>query len=549
MMAEEPDEDRRTGSAAGCLAPAERVAVASRIAAATVLSGRSSILLDAEAYPSSDDIELDELSGGRETRETAIADTFAVDEHALRETLHTGLFSACGGKSLSFAHKTFAEFLAARYLATHMRPSQMLDLLTVREGSVRRVLPQLREVAGWLTDVPEIVQALLPLDIDVLLRAGDLPALDDAQRKELVHALLARAASGVELRADERAKASLPTLAHPAIDGQIAAVLLDPAAETRARALAADLAGACRRKSLAPRLLDVAFDGQAPRLVRIAAIDALAGSWAPQELAAKLIPLAHEQSDAELDEAIRASALRALWPHVLSAQQLFDSLTEPLCCGGFYQSHYSFFLKHHLMAHLDDADLPVALRWATELPRKSDIALYPLALLAQQVLLRAGELHRDSRVFAALVELVLTFLAGDFDLLDDEHREVLVDHLIDREGAQSLMSALVPRVADGSLQAASVIHSRPALLDEENLDWLVDKLEESLGESLEVGWARLIAEMANSGDQQTIMEARAHSATLRALTAAQFDACPPPPPTCGTPPLGVPRASPSSPTG
>lgn len=523
LLAQEPDEDRRAGSAAGRLAPSERVALARRIAAATILSGRSAIVLDADVPRSSDDIELDELAGGREMSDTAVTTTFSVDDRALRETLGTALFSEGGERRMSFAHKTFAEFLAARYLATHMRPSQMLDLLTVREGSARRVVPQLREVAAWLVGVPELVRELLPLDVDVLLRAGDLSVLDDMQRAAAVQALLDGAASGMSLHMDERAKTSLAGLVHPDIDQQLGAVLIDETAQSRTRELAADLAGACRRDPLAPRLLDVAFDEHASRSVRTAAVGALAGGWARRELIMRLVPLAFEQSEAEPDEWIRAAAFRALWPHALGAGQLFHLLSEPLRTGG-YHSSYSMFVEHEVMAYLNDVDLPVALRWATEQPRESDIASYPLAMLVQQILLRACELHRDPCVFAGLVELVLTFLKGRFDLLDDEHREVLIDRLIDREGARALVSALVPRVADGSLQAASVIRSRPRLLDRQDLGWLVEKLESSLEGPWEAGWARLIAVKADPGDAQTIMEARAYSATLRALTAEQFDA-------------------------
>ena len=77
LLVQEPDEDRRQGTTAGRLDVPERVAVASRIAAATILSGRSAVVtrLDAEASP--DAARLEDLAGGRELTEgTAVADSF-----------------------------------------------------------------------------------------------------------------------------------------------------------------------------------------------------------------------------------------------------------------------------------------------------------------------------------------------------------------------------------------------------------------------------------------------------------------------------------------
>jgi hypothetical protein len=86
LLAGEPDEDRRS-EAFGRLDAGRRVAIASRIAAATVLTGRAAVLLDESQPPSLDDVRLDALVGGRELREGAVADSFPVDERSVREAL------------------------------------------------------------------------------------------------------------------------------------------------------------------------------------------------------------------------------------------------------------------------------------------------------------------------------------------------------------------------------------------------------------------------------------------------------------------------------
>jgi hypothetical protein len=61
-----------------------------------------------------DDITVPELGGGTQLdREVE----FAVTEGGIREVLaDTGLFSSLGPKRMGWAHRTFAEYLAARYV-------------------------------------------------------------------------------------------------------------------------------------------------------------------------------------------------------------------------------------------------------------------------------------------------------------------------------------------------------------------------------------------------------------------------------------------------
>lgn len=520
LLAREPDEDRRSGSAAGRLDPGQRVAVASRIAAATLLAGPSAVLTDEEQPVSADDVSLDELVGGRELRDGAVANSFAVDEREVRETLGTGLFAGRGDDRLGFAHQTLGEFLAAQYLASHMRAEQVLDLLTLHEDGNRRIVPQLREVGSWLATLsPELFDALQDSDPDVLLR-GDLTLADDEQRAALVRALLEGAAIGAVSHWDTRIRANLSGLAHPGIGEQIRSVLLNPAAPPLAREAAADLAGATRVADLADSLADLALGEGTSMRLRVSATEALRG-WAPREALQRLRPLALEPVEDDEDDELRGAALRATWPALIDPDELFESLARPRreSLLGLYKS----FLWNDVMAGLRDAALPRALRWARAQPRQHH-PTDTLSDLVEQILLRGWE-HRDEReVFAELVPLVLSFLCGGHDLLSHEERK-RGEAFVERDGRRALVEALVPAVDNRSLPPAHVVLSTPPLLDSDDLPWLAERLREAAGSTLERGWAELIdATLGRSGiDLQLVMEAREHSAVLRELTASWFE--------------------------
>jgi hypothetical protein len=485
-----------------------------------MFSGRSGVLVDAATLPSADDMALDALVGGRETAGTAATDTFAANEQAVRETLGTGLFSVRGNGRMGFAHQTFAEFLAARYLAARMSKEQVLELLTLRESGARRVIPQLREIATWLATLsPELFDELLPADPDVLLRS-DLALVSDERRMALVEALLIAAETETLDRWDRRIRGNLRVLAHPELADQVAAVLFDPTAAPAARELAAELAGACGLLGLADRMATLALEEDTPLPLRQTAVRALQDGRAPTAILERLMPLAVDPPPSDNSDELRDTALKALWPQVLSAEQLFDSLKPPQnpTLLGFYR----MFLRTELMTDLADTDLPVALRWATRLPREY-LPADALSDLVQQMLIRAWERREDPAVFVEFVNLVRSFLAGGFDLLD--YQEAQRGHvLVDRDGRNALVAALIPFIADGSLSPRLVVFSTPRLLDRDDIDWLVNELRMAEAGPLEIGWARLLEAMLGFDvSVALVMEAREFSSVLRDLTAYQFD--------------------------
>jgi hypothetical protein len=521
LLAEEPDEDRRTGSTMGTLTAGERIALAGRIAGAMVFSGRSTVLTDIQAPPTKDDVTIEELVGGREITDSTTSDTFAATEQAVTETLRTGLFSARSDGRLGFAHQTFAEFLAARYLSTHMSSEQALSLLTLREADGARVVPQLREVATWMATVsPELFETLLPADLDVLLH-GDLAFADDGQRAALVGALLLAAEDQTVNRYDTRLRGNLEALAHPNIVAQVSTVLFDPAAVLSARELASDLVGACQLVALTAQMVALALDDEVPLTLRQSIVVSLSGGWVDPTALDALKPLAIDPPACDVTDELRGSALRALWPGKLGAKELFDSLRPtkvPMLVG-----IYRVFLRNELMKGLSDEDLPVALRWAQAVPREHG-ATDAFSELAQKILARAWGRREEPRVFSGLVSLISTFLAGGYNMLDHEEARRGVA-LNDREGRRAVVAALASSIADGSLDAVAIVLSTPRLLEPDDVPWLIEQLAEHENGPLEIGWARLVHEMLGFDVSiELVLQARESSSALRAMTAYRFDA-------------------------
>jgi hypothetical protein len=218
---EEPNP-HRPHEEARRLSVGERLAVATRIAAETMLSGRSSIRLD-ERPAGGDEVALNDLAGGQETEPLrAVRDAFAVGPVEVLETLRTGLFSARGDDCVGFAHPTVAEYLAARYLAySSLSDGQIDDLLFAETADGFRVVPQLSEIAAWLaSQSPPFVQRLVETDPAVLLR-GEPRQLSDEDRARLVEAFLVAVSRREIDRWDRAVRGGEGALFHPGLADQL----------------------------------------------------------------------------------------------------------------------------------------------------------------------------------------------------------------------------------------------------------------------------------------------------------------------------------------
>ncbi|UPK28420.1 NACHT domain-containing protein [Bradyrhizobium sp. 195] len=163
-LCEETSSSRRNARRLGALNPAQRLRVASRLAAATML---------ANPYAQSDgvpeeDVALSILARGHEEGDFP---AFDVTEDHVREVLDTGLFTSRGGELMGWAHQSFAEFLAARYLIEKkVPPENVLKILLHPSGGL---VPQVSVVAAWIESLSkQIRDVLIASELLVLLR-GD----------------------------------------------------------------------------------------------------------------------------------------------------------------------------------------------------------------------------------------------------------------------------------------------------------------------------------------------------------------------------------------
>jgi hypothetical protein len=166
----------------------QRLAIAARIAAVTIFSGRPLIYNDVNYRGFNDDqLAIEELSG---RIEHTCDDPFYVSEEVVQETMETGLFSFAQNQLMAWEHRTYSEFLAAWYVAQNMSTKQIESLVFHSSWSEWKVFPQLSETAAWLAAMdPRVFNKIVTTDPEILLQR-DVTIVDFNNRARLVEALL-----------------------------------------------------------------------------------------------------------------------------------------------------------------------------------------------------------------------------------------------------------------------------------------------------------------------------------------------------------------------
>jgi hypothetical protein len=526
LLCEEPDDDRREHpSTSGTLGSGGRLAVAKRIASAVIRSGRAAVWNAPDTGGAPDGAVLrGAIVGGSEADTTGAAPRpVQVDESAVAEALGTALFiTRSTHRELQFAHQSFGEFLAADWLS-RLDFTQIASLLCLPGDPERRIIPQLQNVAAWAAALnADVFAHVLAVDADLLLRPS-LARVAPEQRRDVVDALLDLAEQDRIGFRGESVRPALADLGHPELADQLLEVLRDTGRQPRARELACEIAAACNMTALENALIDLAIDATAPVRLRTSAVLAFDDVASNNESRSRLIDVASADLDLEGADDLNGAALRAVWPEVMDAEQLFAAITPPRAPESL--SLYTGFMAGELVDGLQNADLAVALHWAAE--HYDPYSLGRLNLLALRILARAWSQIDDAVIADEITEMVRTQLVANYPLLQPTAVGTN-DLVVSAAGRRQVVQRLVPALLRGEISATSFVHSEPALVLREDLSWVLEHLNASLETEEERAWAILANQLWAYDDEsvELIWEAMEYSQQLDEIAADRFDAIP-----------------------
>ena len=441
----------------------QRMAVAGRIACATIFGAYSAIDADPNATTQSGAVASISIAGGHEI---AAGNPFAVGDAEIQEVLKKrGLFTAAG-LQFRWSHKSFGEFLVAHHLgANAVTADQIMSLITC--GG--RVAPVLSGVTAWLTSRNESVfREVLRIDPEVLL-LSDLSTATDLQKAAIVAWLLVQAEANNSLLNGWELAWNYRKLKHTGLKQQLEPVIRGPASVS-ARYCAIQVADSCGGAGLQSMLTDLALRDTEPLTLRIASASCVA-DHADGGLKARLLPLAIQSTANEEEERLQAQALSAVWPEHCTWTEIRDSLGN---ADYSMTTSLGRFVAFDLADGLPASDLADALGWSAE----KDWLPYGLSAWAaatDRCLTKAAKSTQDPATRHSMVDVLFGRLSKHSRMFSDW------DPRIGEEARpwpvtarRAIASELIPRFAPRWSVFTAALSGPNPLLTRDDVDFVIE---------------------------------------------------------------------------
>jgi predicted NACHT family NTPase len=485
LLCEETSHSRRGAGLRGELSSDQRLAVARRIAAITILCNRAAVFTGIGDSPTPDsDLPVRELVGGMEK---ANDNMFSVGESEVREVLATSLFSSRGPERLGWAHQTYAAYLAGTYMLENMSAKQASNLFLCSAEGHRYVVPQLHEAAAWLAGMsPAIMAEIMREDPHVLLRS-DVASATDETRATLVTSLL-QLFDADELLDKAELRGTYRKLKHSGLPEQLRSYITDKNKGMVIRRFAIDVAEACGLAALNDVLLEVTLDPADDPYIRTQAAYAIEAIGDAQ-YKARLLPLAEDPSGDDPDDQLKGCGLRAVWPGAMPTQRMFELITPPK--NPNFHGAYAGFL-YQVAENLTTADLSSALVWVERQEYKHN-SLGPLGHLAHEIIAKAWDEENHPELWQVLARVILKRLALHADIIRPESRTKKRPLWTDSDPKRRrLLAVAVTLLDEAKLEPIGLVYGSTRVVVPDDIPWMVEQIRVEQDAAIRNVWGELI---------------------------------------------------------
>lgn len=535
LLAQEPDTSKRvTPPVKPKLNLPQKVAIAERIALATLVGGKPTVVIEDGDKLLDGEVGLTQLHG----REIVDDVPVTLGDEEIKEVLNTGLFSSRGDGRVGWAHQTYGEYLAARYIVRHRLPWRQVQSLLFQDPlkvGIFQVIPQLYEVSAWLASLdPSFFDNAVLLDPEFLL-LSDANVITDQQKATLTEQLLVRLDRGELVdRWETFNDTNYKKLDHPDIATQLLPYIEDSGKDMVVRRAAIDISRACKVASLEKQLVSIALDSGDNFSIRVHAALTVAHIGSEESKQA-LKPLANAGFPDDPEDELKGAVLRALWPNHISNHEVFSLITPPKK-RSFHGAYYSFVDKE-LAESLRTEDVLPALSWIEANALAPERLEYFLGTLSDAIMLKAWEEITDPQVlekFALISYARLKEFAGIVGdrALSEKISTKFQEALDTRDGSRrSLIKRLIQIIneKDKSDNRKAFIlyhHSNVRLFRPTDLEWLIQWLDNEKDEAIQKIIAEIvfrIFDINSTLDIDLIYRARQRNVALEEETHSWFE--------------------------
>lgn len=470
-----------------------RFQFASRIAATMMLSRKHSIDVEAD--------NVFELSSALAVSDLVSEVADENDESLIRATLNTALFH--GISMRIWAHQSFAEYLAAHCLSDEGIPVEEIVRKTIAPD--KKFASHLRDTLRWLiqmrTDILDEIIKRQP----TLVLTTDLSRLNDKEFRKLFKAILNL--DDPYVYSHETWNLRNFRASHSSAKSVLLPYLGDTSLSMYLRRFVLDLVECFDIREIDDALVQLALDKTEDQVIRCLAARRLADVGS-DDAKLRLKPYICGRED-DLEDELKGYALQALWPHHLTADELFNALKPPKR-ENYLGSYRAFLFEDSIVDKLRAVDLPVALKWVAAQPSLHE-ALFSLRDLPVKIMRKAWDNIDAPGVMDAFAQTVVTRMSR-FDGLFNEppysypHNraldEIEQDFTMKVDKRRKIVLNCLKYMTEKDIKPFSLLHCWPPLVVADDMDWLLGLLDAEADGVLRHQLAQLVTGLFRNLDAQ-----------------------------------------------
>jgi hypothetical protein len=220
-----------------------RLGLAAFVGACAMLTNRTKIVLDQDPSEINNEMSLNLVALVNHPMQSETGEWRPTWED-FAEILDTGLFITINGGAFGFAHRTYAEFLAAYFINAQGLASSGITRIVTLAGDSLRLVPQLRELAAWLAQQSDkLLEFVIDADPSIVFDSSVL-LTDPTKTAAVFDALLRLILERKYPVYRSTSSASLSKLAHPGLLNKARLALLDNTSDYLQRVFVTDVATA-----------------------------------------------------------------------------------------------------------------------------------------------------------------------------------------------------------------------------------------------------------------------------------------------------------------
>ena len=420
-----------------------------------------------------------------------------IDYDSLQVTLLTGLFVSHPTGGMVWAHHSYAEYLAAIFVKEHgpaLEQTRQL-LLNPNDSSV---IPQLAGVTAWLALLdPPTFELVLQANPDFLL-TNAISTADMDKRQQIVESLLQYYDKELGLPEWFSPLSNYTRLKNPDLSIQLSIYIEDKSKSFLARRTAIDIAIANELRDLSSVFLKVALNDEDIESLRLNCADAIV-SFCDEETRLKLLPLAKGEHGAKFNDELKYYGLKAVWPALITIEELFGLLTYP--SNPNLLGQYFDFLTRHLPESLKlNEDIVFGLKWIIQHKHESSYS-DPFSQLSDEILIRALAFLDDTTVRNEIAQALIARQKGTSSIVEPRSAQRFQEALYsNNKGRRALIFDLVSLVTPDDIHI--LFPYQTSLVNKEDVPWLIELLLIKHSESVNRVISKIVARFFDPQDQE-----------------------------------------------